>query len=168
MQLPRFAVNSFFLLITMKFGTRERGRGDILFLNHESRILGHSSNPVCVFSTVEKVRQCGVWPTENWLSSSMNQIQGWTTVRESYSRALEQGPLREGGESECGRFLNRPSVSLARETRDSPDADGRTDNWPYERLKLVFSRSGWMLAENDIWVRPVCNFLANVNDTNNS
>ena len=36
-----------------------------------------------------------VWPTENWLSSSLNQIPGWTTVLESYPRALEQGPLAE-------------------------------------------------------------------------
>ena len=41
----------------------------------------------------EQVRLCAVFPKENWLSSSLNQIQGWTTVRESYSRALEQGPL---------------------------------------------------------------------------
>ena len=32
-------------------------------------------------------------PRENWLDFSLNQIQGWTTVREFYSRALEQGPL---------------------------------------------------------------------------
>ena len=38
-------------------------------------------------------RNCVVLPTENWLGSSLNQIQGWTTVRESYSRAFEQGPL---------------------------------------------------------------------------
>ena len=30
---------------------------------------------------------------ENWLGTSMNRIQGWTTVRESYSCDLEQGPL---------------------------------------------------------------------------
>ena len=30
---------------------------------------------------------------ENWLGSSLNQIQGWTTVQESYSRALVQGLL---------------------------------------------------------------------------
>ena len=30
---------------------------------------------------------------ENWLGSSLNQIQGWTAFRESYSRALEQGSL---------------------------------------------------------------------------
>ena len=32
---------------------------------------------------------------EDWLGSSLNQIQGWMTVPESYSRALEQGPLVE-------------------------------------------------------------------------
>ena len=42
---------------------------------------------------MEQVRLCAVWPIENWLGSSLNQIQGWTTVRESYSRALEQVPL---------------------------------------------------------------------------
>ena len=30
---------------------------------------------------------------ENLLGSSLNQIQGWTTVQESYSHALEQRPL---------------------------------------------------------------------------
>merc|ERR1719460_2532904 len=34
-----------------------------------------------------------VWLMGNWLGFPLNQIQGWTTVRESYSRALEQGPL---------------------------------------------------------------------------
>ena len=42
---------------------------------------------------MEQVRLCAVWPTENWLASSLNHIQGWATVRESYSRVLEQGPL---------------------------------------------------------------------------
>ena len=42
---------------------------------------------------MEQVRLCVVWPKENRLGSSLNQIQGWTTVREPYSRALEQGPL---------------------------------------------------------------------------
>ena len=61
-------------------------------LKHESRILGHS-NHVCAFSIMELVRLCAVWPTENWLGSSLNQTRGRTTVRESYSRALEQGSL---------------------------------------------------------------------------
>ena len=43
---------------------------------------------------MEQVRRlCDAWPLENWLGSSLNQIQRWTTVRESYSRALEQGSL---------------------------------------------------------------------------
>ena len=66
---------------------------DFLALNHKSRILGHSSNPVCGFSIMEQVRLCAVWLMEG---SSLNHIQGWTTVRESYSRALEQGPLVPG------------------------------------------------------------------------
>ena len=41
----------------------------------------------------EQVRLCAVWPMENWLSSSLSEIQGWTTVPDSYSRALEQGTL---------------------------------------------------------------------------
>ena len=42
---------------------------------------------------MEQVRLCAFWLKENWTGSSLNQIQGWTTVRESYRRALEQGPL---------------------------------------------------------------------------
>ena len=42
---------------------------------------------------MEQVRLCAVWPMDNWLGSSLNQIQGWATVQESYSRALEQGTL---------------------------------------------------------------------------
>ena len=70
-----------------------RSPSEFLALWHESRILGHSFNPVCGLSMMEQVRLCVFRPMENWLSSSLNQIQGWTTVRESYSRALEQGPL---------------------------------------------------------------------------
>ena len=61
---------------------------EFLALNHNSRILGQPSNPVCGFSVMEQVILCAVLPTENWLSSSLNQIQGWTTVQESYSRAI--------------------------------------------------------------------------------
>ena len=61
---------------------------EFLALKHNSRILGHSSNPVCGFSIMEQVRLCAVWPTENWLGSSLNNIQGTTTVRESYSSAF--------------------------------------------------------------------------------
>ena len=68
---------------------------ECLALKHESRILGHSSNHVSGFSMVEQVRLSAVWPMENWLVASLNQIQSWTTVRESYSCALEQRPLVE-------------------------------------------------------------------------
>ena len=60
-----------------KINVRKRGhepRPDFLALNHESRILGHSSNPVCGFSMMEQVRLCVVWPMENLLGSSL--IQG--------------------------------------------------------------------------------------------
>ena len=58
---------------------------EFLALKNESRILGHSSNPVSGFSMMKQVRLCAVWPMESWLGSSLNHIQGWTTVRESYS-----------------------------------------------------------------------------------
>ena len=84
-------------------------QAELFALKHQSRILGHSSNPVCGFSMMEKVRPFAVWPKENWIGSSLNQIQGCTTVRESYSCALDQGPLvpgREGGR-ERAIFLRR-------------------------------------------------------------
>ena len=43
---------------------------NILFLKHESRIPGQSSNLVCGFSMMEQVRLCAVRPTENWLGTS--------------------------------------------------------------------------------------------------
>ena len=58
------------------YGDAQLGR--VLALKHESRILGHSSHPVCVVSMMEPVRLCNVWPMENWLGSSLNQAQGWT------------------------------------------------------------------------------------------
>ena len=63
---------------------------EFLALKHEGRILGHSCNPVHGFSVMEQVILCAVW-----LGSSLNQIQGLTTGRESYSRAFELGPLTE-------------------------------------------------------------------------
>ena len=72
---------------------------EFLALNHESSIFRQSSNPVCGFSMMEQVRLCSVWPTENWLGASLNQIQGWTTVQESYSRALDQGTRRRRRDS---------------------------------------------------------------------
>ena len=29
---------------------------------------------------MKQVRLCTVWPTENWIASSLNHIQGWMTV----------------------------------------------------------------------------------------
>ena len=52
---------------------------------------------------------------ENWLGSSLKQIQGWTTVGESYSRALEQGPLlvkRGAPNISLAQFL--PSVAAGK------------------------------------------------------
>ena len=56
------------------------GETDILSLKHDSRIFRQSSNPVCGFSTMEQSRLCAGWPTDNWLGSSMKNIQGWMTV----------------------------------------------------------------------------------------
>ena len=69
----------------MKVSKAKREREDVkspefLALRQESRILGHSSNPVCGFSMTEQVRLCAVWPMENWLGSSRNHIQGCITV----------------------------------------------------------------------------------------
>ena len=115
--LGRSTLNS---LERMANGEREKREGmegllftpqlktEFLSLKHESRILGHSSNPVCGFSMMDQVRLCAVWPMENLLGSSLNQIQGWTTVRESYSHALEQGslhiPNRKGSIDEDAEF----------------------------------------------------------------
>ena len=50
-------------------------RPDIVALKHASSIFRQSSNPVCGFSMMEQVRLCAIWPMENWLGSSLNQIQ---------------------------------------------------------------------------------------------
>ena len=42
---------------------------------------------------MERVRLCAVWPTENWLGSSMNHIQGWMTVWECCCPDKENGCL---------------------------------------------------------------------------
>ena len=104
---------------------------EFLALKQESRIIGHSSNPVCGFSMMELVRLCAVWPTENWLGSSLYQIRGWTTVRESYSPALEQGSL-----AGMQHFLT-PTSAL----RSTSDAESR--------LRSFFFVSGFE-EEDDI------------------
>ena len=53
---------------------------EIEFLEHACSTLRQSSNPVCGFSIMDQIRLCAVWPKENWLTSSMNHIQGWMTV----------------------------------------------------------------------------------------
>ena len=90
---------------------------EFLALKHESRILGHPSNPVCGFFVMEQVYLCAVWFMDNWLGSSLNHIQGWTTVRDSYSRALQVGPLlpKEKGVGEisgAGTFSGLPPVGV--------------------------------------------------------
>ena len=45
---------------------------------------------------MEQVRLCAVLPTENWLASSMNHIQGRMTVWICYCHALEKGCLVAG------------------------------------------------------------------------
>ena len=78
---------------------------EFLALKHESRILGHSSNPVCGFSMMEQVILCAVWHMENWLGSSLNQLHGWTTVQESYFRASTSV-----GRDGCGEWDEMRSV----------------------------------------------------------
>ena len=68
---------------------------EILALKHESRILGHSSNPVSGFYMMDQVRLCAVWPTENWLGTSKTTYRvGWM-IWLCYSRALERRCLVE-------------------------------------------------------------------------
>ena len=76
----------------------------------ETQLLkGKVTNPHTAISkpvhVMEQVRICAVWPTDNWLGYSLNHIQGWTTVRESYSRALQQGPLSEGWRNVSSAFV---------------------------------------------------------------
>ena len=60
---------------------------------------------------MEQIRLCAVWPMENWLGSSLNQIQGWTAVRETYSRALEQGSLAQVYNwGDAGYVLSRGAI----------------------------------------------------------
>ena len=62
---------------------------------------------------------------ENWLGSSLNQIQGRTTVRESYSCALEQRPLVQAlYPGQVGYFtcsMKSPSEALVGDTFHAKD-----------------------------------------------
>ena len=62
---------------------------------------------------MEQVRLCAVWPMDNWLGSSLKHIQGWTTVGESYSLALEHGPLDPSPIEEIGHTIPLPVVPLS-------------------------------------------------------
>ena len=70
---------------------------EFLALKHESRMVGHSFNPVCGFSTME-IRLCAVWPMENWLGSPLNQIQG---ILLSCFRARTYGSLARLASKPC-------------------------------------------------------------------
>ena len=66
-------------------------------LKQKSRILGQWYNPVCGSRKSQAsspwVKQHRVLPVPSW----RNHIQGWMTVRESYSCAVEQGTLAVSG-----------------------------------------------------------------------
>ena len=51
---------------------------------------------------------------EDWIGSSLNQIQGWTTVLESYSRPLEQGFLTQTRV----HFHSKPNVCCLKKRTD--------------------------------------------------
>ena len=95
---------------------------DFLALKQESRILGHSSDPLCGFSMMQQVMLCAVWPMENWLGSYLYHIQGWTTVRGFYSHALEPGSLAAAAESIylqlASHVAQLPMVLRVRHSRD--------------------------------------------------
>ena len=69
--------------------------GQYMMCENQATVQGLLRHILCGFSMTEQVRLCAVWPMENWLVYSLNQIQCWTTVRESYSRPLERGPLKK-------------------------------------------------------------------------
>ena len=68
---------------------------EVLALKHESKILGQWSNPE---SCSRKSQASSPWAKQHRVSpvpSWRNHVQGWMTVQESYSRALERGTLTE-------------------------------------------------------------------------
>ena len=82
---------------------------------------------------MEQVRLCAVLSMENWLSFSLNQIEGWTRVQESYSRALEQGPLETAlafssvclaeSQEHVGRSIGRAAAAAAAKKNDGGKSD---------------------------------------------
>ena len=73
---------------------------------------------------MEQVRLCAVCPMENFLGTSMNHIQGWTTVRDSYSCALEQGPLSQTNVLQTAPPPVPPSLKSDTESK----GENRVDN----------------------------------------
>ena len=49
---------------------------EVLALKLESRNFRQPTNPASGFSVLEQVRFFAIWPTDNWLGSSLNQMQG--------------------------------------------------------------------------------------------
>ena len=93
-------------------GDCSHGTAECLALKHESRILGHSSNPVFGFSMMEQVRLCAVWHIENLLGSSLNYIQGWMTVIGCYSRSPHIGWLLWRPTDGYKTILVRPCIAI--------------------------------------------------------
>ena len=77
---------------TSLWGTPRCPWAEILFQKHGSSIFRQSST-LYVVSTWWNRLGSAVLPTENWLGSSMNHIQGWMTVWKCYCNALEKGCL---------------------------------------------------------------------------
>ena len=79
---------------------------------------------------------------ENWLGTSLNQIKGWTTVREYYSRALEQAPLlmtaagrKEGLARQRLKVLKWPNFHGSQQNIRRGGKDGRI-GWGGEGLVM--------------------------------
>ena len=66
------------IALCLEDGSIHRFKADILFLQHACSIL--IPTLYVVFSVMEQVRLCAVWPTENWLDSSMNHRKSWKSV----------------------------------------------------------------------------------------
>ena len=122
---------------------------------------------------VEQVRLCAVWPTEIWLGSSLNQILGWTTVLESYSHVLEQGPLDR--ERALARLsgTDRPSLSIHKSKRSEGDSHGTSSlalhvrhifqGFPRSTMQLVIHISNMILPPPPS-LAPTLNLIAREKD----
>ena len=150
------------LIATWHFDGKSDGRGrnkqgeedehaltaDILSLKPDSSIFRQSFNPVCGFSMMEHVRLCAVYPTENWLGSSVNHIRGWETVWICWCHALEKGCLPEGHRvaapprsSHClAQWVHaetRPScASMSSTSTDQRVRPPTSEKWPWGEFTL--------------------------------